>query len=153
MDIQNKLMVRFPEKPMLMLFRLFSITVIKCCLTKSSWGKKGLCTECFMRGNIGRNSEQSTCIRSWNRGHGIILLSGLLPLACSICFLIYPRTTIGGWLHPQYAWLFHPNHYWRNDPITSQLNGNIFFNWGCCGNSFLQYPLRCQPTWAWSPIL
>lgn len=64
MDIQNKLMVRFPEKPMLMLFRVFSITVIKCCLTKSSRGKKGLFSECFMRGNTGRNSEQSAGIRS-----------------------------------------------------------------------------------------
>ena len=31
--------------------------------------------------------------RSWCRSHGGMLLTGLLPLACSACFLIEPKTT------------------------------------------------------------
>ena len=40
---------------------------------------------------------------SWCRGHGGMLLIGLLPLACSAYFLIEPKTTAQGWLHPQWA--------------------------------------------------
>jgi hypothetical protein len=32
-------------------------------------------------------------VRSCCRGHGEMLLTGLLPLACSACFLIEPKTT------------------------------------------------------------
>jgi hypothetical protein len=38
--------------------------------------------------------------RSWCRGHGGVLLTGLLPLACSACFLIEPRTTSLGMAPP-----------------------------------------------------
>jgi hypothetical protein len=31
-----------------------------------------------------------------NDGHGRMLLTGLLPLACSACFLIEPKTTSPG---------------------------------------------------------
>jgi hypothetical protein len=37
-----------------------------------------------------RNSSRSGS-RSWCRGHGGMLLTGLLPLACSACFLIEPK--------------------------------------------------------------
>jgi hypothetical protein len=38
--------------------------------------------------------------RSWCRGHGGMLLTGLLPLACSTCLLIEPKTTIPGMVPP-----------------------------------------------------
>jgi hypothetical protein len=39
--------------------------------------------------------------RSWCRGHGGMLLTGLLPLACSACSLIEPRLPAQRWSHPQ----------------------------------------------------
>jgi hypothetical protein len=41
--------------------------------------------------------------RSWCRGHGGMLLTGLLHLACSACSLIEPRTTSLGMEPPQWA--------------------------------------------------
>jgi hypothetical protein len=41
--------------------------------------------------------------RSWCRGHGGMFFTGLLPLPCSVCFLIEPRTPAEGWSHPQWA--------------------------------------------------
>jgi hypothetical protein len=38
------------------------------------------------------NSSRSGS-RSWCWGHGGMLLTGLLPLSCSACFLIEPKTT------------------------------------------------------------
>ena len=38
--------------------------------------------------NIGRSGS-----RSWCRGHGGMFFTGLLPLACSACSLIEPKTT------------------------------------------------------------
>ena len=41
--------------------------------------------------------------RSRCRGYGGMLLTGLLPMACSACFLIEPGPTAQGWHHPQWA--------------------------------------------------
>jgi hypothetical protein len=48
------------------------------------------------------NSSRSGS-RSWCRGHGGMLLTGLLPLSCPACFLIEPRLPAQGWHHPQWA--------------------------------------------------
>jgi hypothetical protein len=47
------------------------------------------------KGSQDWNSSRSGS-RSWCRGHGGMLLTGLLPLACSLCFLIKPSTTSPG---------------------------------------------------------
>jgi hypothetical protein len=39
--------------------------------------------------NSSRSGSRSCC-----RGHGGMLLTGLLPLACSVCCLIEPKTTV-----------------------------------------------------------
>jgi hypothetical protein len=44
------------------------------------------------KGSRDWNSSRSGS-RSWCRGHGGMFLTGLLPLACSACFLIEPKTT------------------------------------------------------------
>jgi hypothetical protein len=49
-----------------------------------------------------QNSSRSGS-RSWCRGHRRMLRTGLIPLACSACFLIEPETTSPGWHHPQWA--------------------------------------------------
>jgi hypothetical protein len=65
---------------------------------RSKLGRKGfirltLPTLLFItKGSQDWNSSRAGS-RSWCRGHGGMLLSGLLPLACSACFLIEPRTT------------------------------------------------------------
>jgi hypothetical protein len=55
------------------------------------------------KGSQDRNSHRAGS-RSWCRGHGEMLLTGLLPLACSACFLI--KLPAQGWHHPQ--WALHP---------------------------------------------
>jgi hypothetical protein len=52
----------------------------------------------------GTHTGQELGGRSWGRGHGGMLLTGLLPLACSICFLIEPKTTRAGMAPPTMAW-------------------------------------------------
>jgi hypothetical protein len=47
---------------------------------------------CITKGRQDWNSSRSGS-RSWCRGHGGMLLTGLLPLACSACSLIEPKTT------------------------------------------------------------
>jgi hypothetical protein len=53
----------------------------------------------FTKGSQDWNSSRSGS-RSWCRGHGGMLLTGLLPLPCSVCFLIEPRTTSPGMVPP-----------------------------------------------------
>jgi hypothetical protein len=45
--------------------------------------------------NSGRSGS-----RSWFRGHGGMFITGLLPLACSACSLIEPKTTRPGMVPP-----------------------------------------------------
>jgi hypothetical protein len=54
------------------------------------------------KGSQDWNSSRSGS-RSWCRGHGGMLLTGLLPLPCLACFLIEPRTTSPERHHPQGA--------------------------------------------------
>jgi hypothetical protein len=63
----------------------------------ASWGGKGLFslhfhTAVHHQGSQDWNSSRSGS-RSWCRGHGGMFLTGLLPLTCSACFLIEPKTT------------------------------------------------------------
>ena len=44
----------------------------------------------------GTQAGQEPGGRSWWRSHGTTMLTGLLPMACSVCFLIEPRTTSPG---------------------------------------------------------
>jgi hypothetical protein len=45
--------------------------------------------------------EVGVCMSSWCRGRGGMLLTGLLPLACSACSLIEPRLPAQKWHHPK----------------------------------------------------
>jgi hypothetical protein len=51
----------------------------------------------------GTQTGQEPRGRSWGRGYGGVLLPGLLPLACSACFLVDPRITSTGMAPPQWA--------------------------------------------------
>jgi hypothetical protein len=56
-------------------------------------------TSTITKGSQDWNSSRSWS-RSWWRSHGGMLLTGLLPLACSACFLIEPKTTSPGMAPP-----------------------------------------------------
>jgi hypothetical protein len=84
-------------------------------MTRRKLGRKGLIQltlphRCSSpkEGRTGTHTGQELEGRSWCRGHGGVLLTGLLPLACSACFLIEPRTISPGWHHPQEACPFWP---------------------------------------------
>jgi hypothetical protein len=83
---------------------------IKCCPYKSRLGRgvrssKIITETWFIRLTLPHHSSSSKEVRtgtqagqepggrSWCRGHGRVLLTGLLPMACSACFLIEHRTT------------------------------------------------------------
>lgn len=56
----------------------------------------------------GRGSRQEPGSRNWSRGRVSILLTSLLLLTYSVCFLIHPRTTQGRHLH--WARSFHNSY-------------------------------------------
>ena len=51
------------------------------------------------KGSQDWNSSRSGS-RSWCRGHGGMFFTGLLPLACSACSLVEPKTTSPGMVPP-----------------------------------------------------
>ena len=67
--------------------------------------------------------------RSWCTGHGRMLLTGLLLMACSACFLIEPRNTSPGVMAlPRMDWI-SINHQLRKYPTglcTAQSHRGIF---------------------------
>jgi hypothetical protein len=68
--------------------------------SKTTWGGGGLFTQhvrshsLFGEVRTGTQTGQGPGGRSWCRGHRGVLLTGLLLVVCSACFLIEPRTTI-----------------------------------------------------------
>jgi len=78
---------------------------------RSKSGRKGLIQHSTLlfitKGSQDWNSHRSGS-RSWCRGHGGMLLTGLLPLACSACFLIEPRTTSPGMAPLTMGWVLPP---------------------------------------------
>jgi hypothetical protein len=92
--------------------KVFQISVFRLCLsqcfyfctnimTKNQVGEEGLYSAYtstllfIIEGSQDWNSSRSGS-RSWCRGHGGMLLTGLLPLACSACFFIEPKSTSPG---------------------------------------------------------
>ena len=67
-------------------------------------GKESLFSLHILReARTGTRARPKTEGRSWYRGHESVLLTGLLRVVCSACFLIEPRTTAKGWNHPPWA--------------------------------------------------
>jgi hypothetical protein len=96
------------------------------------------------------NSSRSES-RSWCRGHGGMLFTGLLPLACSACSLIEPKTTSPGMVPPTGAlapWSLiekmpHSWISWRHFP-----NGSSFL---CDNSSLCQVDTQNQPVQSQRP--
>ena len=72
--------------------------------------------------------------RSWCRGNGGMLLTGLPPLACSACSLIEPRLPAQRWYHPQWAL---PTWSLIERMSYSWISWRHFLNWSSflCDNS------------------
>jgi hypothetical protein len=96
------------------------------------------------KGSQDWNSSRSGS-RSWCRGHGGMFLTGLLPLSCSACSLIEPKTTRQGWSHPQGA--FPPWSLIEKMPY-SWISWRHFLNWSsflCNNSSLCQVDTQKQP--------
>jgi hypothetical protein len=88
------------------------------------------------KGNQDWNSSRSGS-RSWCRGHGGMLLTGLFPLACSTCFLIESKTTSPGMAPPTIGPPCLITN-WEN-ALQLDLMETFCFNWSSflCDNSSL----------------
>ena len=99
----------------------------------SKFGRKGftLLNSCSSLKEIrtGTHTGQEAGGRSWCRGHGGVLLTGLLPVACSTCFLIEPRTTRAGMTPPTMGWAL-PHWSVIEKMPHSWVSWKHFLNWG-----------------------
>ena len=73
------------------------------------------------RGSEVRAGTQGRCCM----GHGKVLLTGLLPLACSACFLINPRTTCSVIASPTVGWALPPTPISKKMPPQACLQANL----------------------------
>ena len=87
---------------------------------QSNLGRKGLFHHIA---HHPEKTEQDPGGRSWCRGHGGVLLIGLLPMACSACFVIEPRTTSPGMAPPTVVWVSAINHQSRKYSIGQSFEG------------------------------
>jgi hypothetical protein len=91
---------------------------------KSMWGVKGLFDLCFrITVHHQRQSGQEPGGRSWCRGHGGVLFTGLLPMACSTCFLRESRTTWPGVAPPTMHWTLPHQSLVKKMPYRSPFQG------------------------------
>jgi hypothetical protein len=99
------------------------------------------------------NSSRSGS-RNWCRGHGGMLLTGLLPLACSICFLIELKTTSPRMAPPTIGWVLSP---WTliEKMSYSWISWRHFLTWSsflCDNSSLCQVDTQNRPVQSWMPI-
>lgn len=87
---------------------------------------------------------QKTRGMNWYRGHGGILLTGLLSTVYSDCFLMYPEPPAQKWHQPQWNGLPHINHQLRKcSRACLWLNTGGIFN---CGPLFSDNSSLCLAT-------
>jgi hypothetical protein len=107
-------------------------------MAKNNSERKGLIWltlphHCSLSGvRTGTHTGQESGGRCWCRGHGGVLLTGLLPTACSVCFLIERRTTSPGMAPPTMGWaLPHPSLIKKMlyRLACSPILGKYFLNW------------------------
>jgi hypothetical protein len=100
----------------------------------------------IIKGSQDWNSSRSGS-RRWCRGYGGMLLTGLLPLACSACFLVEPKTTSPGIAPPIMAWALPPWSLIEEMPYSwiswrNFLKGGSFL---CDNSSLCQVDTQNQP--------
>jgi hypothetical protein len=111
---------------------MVSIDAMKHHNQKPSWRGKGLFGLYFQvtRQSQDKNTNRvSTWMQELMRGHGRVLLTGLLAcliLACSTCFLIEPGTTNPRMVLPTIGWVL-PS--WLQFETHSWISWRYFLNW------------------------
>ena len=83
-------------------------------------------------GSHGRNSKEEPGGRNWSRDHGTVLLTDLLLIVCSACFLIPYRIIFPGWHCPQWSAPPPPSVINQEKKCPTDLPTGQFF-----GKSFL----------------
>ena len=109
-------------------------------MTKATWGGKGyisLNSQVILHhwGKSSRNSRQEVMQKPWRNS-----VSCLLPIACSACFLLAPRTTCPGVATPTVGWALPDpplikkmHHRLAQKPIWCRhfVNGDSLFSEDC----------------------
>ena len=128
----------------------------------ASWGGKGLFSLYFhiavhhQRMQDWNSSRSGS--RSWCRGHGGMFLTGLLPLACSACFLIELRLPAQRWPRPQgglpawsliekmpYSWISW-RHFLNSSSFLCELSPFLSTQLSFPLNSLLSFLLSQAPS-------
>jgi hypothetical protein len=127
------------------------------CLLKywsATWSQFGFCCsdECHDHKTwVGRDllglyiSGQSPSLtegnqgRNWNRDHERTLLTSLLPIACSTCFLTAPRLTCSELMPPLVPPLSITNQENTVQTYLQAIQGRHFINWGSFPQRILTY--------------
>lgn len=97
-------------------------------MTKSSLVKKGIISPYNLQSVHPSTREVSTghWSRNWSRGHEEVLLTGLLLVSCSACFLMIPRTTNPKVAETTVKWILpHWSKMYMTGLSTNQSGGNI----------------------------
>lgn len=97
-------------------------------MTKSSLVKKGIISPYNSQSVHPSTREVSTghWSRNWSRGHEEVLLTGLLLVSCSACFLMIPRTTNPKVAETTVKWILpHWSKMYMTGLSTNQSGGNI----------------------------
>jgi hypothetical protein len=102
-----------------------SIAVIKHCDQKQL-GEEGVCFSLHFQVTVTERGQG----RSWGRGRGEVLLTGLLLMACPDCSLRAPRTATWEWDGPLWDGPTHINHQPRKccHRLAHQLSGDVIFS-------------------------
>lgn len=81
------------------------------------------------RGVRARTQGVNLRARGWSRDHRGMLLTSLLSVTCSTCFVVHTRSTCLGWHWQQCAGISHIDHQSRKFPtglLRAQFGGGIF---------------------------
>ena len=81
-------------------------------IAKGNLWRKGFFFSLYLQVTVHhwRNPRKESGGRNWSRGHGAVLLPGLLYMACLACFLIQLMTAAEVWYPPKWATPNHTNH-------------------------------------------
>lgn len=85
-------------------------------------------------GNQGWSRGQGPGSKNWSKSHGGMLLTSLLLMTCSACFILASRTASPVVASPTASWAFDNNHQSRKYPIGLPYRSiwwQHFISWGC----------------------
>lgn len=112
--------------------RLSRLPVVLNTMTKSNLERKGFTSPSghtpSLRKVRGGNSRPEPNLETGTEDSGGTLLTGLLIMGRSACFLLQPGTPVPKWHHPQWAGTSHINHESRKSPTDLPMD-NLVGGW------------------------